>query len=60
VLVYLPFDHPDEVQTLLAPFTTHHFFIYGIAELSFPVDKGRTCVLIRVAAFCRTWRAATA
>jgi uncharacterized protein (TIGR00661 family) len=40
VLVYLPFDHPDEVQTLLAPFTTHHFFIYGIAELSSPVDKG--------------------
>lgn len=40
VLVYLPFDHPDEVQTLLAPFTTHHFFIYGITELKFPVDKG--------------------
>jgi uncharacterized protein (TIGR00661 family) len=34
------FDHPDEVQTLLAPFTTHHFFIYGITELKSPVDKG--------------------
>jgi uncharacterized protein (TIGR00661 family) len=40
VLVYLPFDHPDEVQALLTPFTAHRFFIYGIAELSYPIDKG--------------------
>jgi hypothetical protein len=31
------FDHPGEVQTLLAPFTSHRFFIYGIAELKSPV-----------------------
>ncbi len=40
VLVYLPFDHPDEVQMLLTLFTTHRFFIYGIDKLNSPVDKG--------------------
>ena len=40
MLVYLPFDHPAEVQTLLGPFTSHRFFIYGIAGLKSPVDKG--------------------
>ncbi|MFO7687723.1 MAG: glycosyltransferase family protein [Desulfobacterales bacterium] len=40
VLVYLPFDHPSDVQALLAPFTTHHFYIYGIAQLRVPIDEG--------------------
>jgi uncharacterized protein (TIGR00661 family) len=40
VLVYLPFDHPDEVQMVLTLFTTHRFFIYGIDKLNSPVDKG--------------------
>ncbi|MFZ0612581.1 MAG: glycosyltransferase family protein [Desulfobacterales bacterium] len=40
VLVYLPFEHPSEVQALLAPLTTHQFYIYGIADLPAPIDKG--------------------
>ena len=29
ILVYLPFEHPDHIQTFLSPFTDYRFAVYG-------------------------------
>jgi uncharacterized protein (TIGR00661 family) len=40
VLVYLPFDHPDEVQTLLAPFYYPSLFHLRHRRTQFPGRQG--------------------
>ena len=39
ILVYLPFEHPEDVKTLLASFPAMEFFIYGIPGLDQPDDR---------------------
>jgi uncharacterized protein (TIGR00661 family) len=39
VLVYLPFEHPADVENLLAPFESHHFYIYGSGVIRQAVDR---------------------
>jgi uncharacterized protein (TIGR00661 family) len=39
ILVYLPFEHPDDVKRLLASFKEMEFFIYGVPDLNQKVDQ---------------------
>jgi uncharacterized protein (TIGR00661 family) len=47
ILVYLPFEHPQDIRRLLQGFSTHQFYIY--ATLHQPVDEGH----LRWRPFCR-------
>lgn len=39
ILLYLPFEHFQDVETLLTPFTSHRFFIYGCGNIERPDDR---------------------
>jgi uncharacterized protein (TIGR00661 family) len=39
ILLYLPFEHLMDVEDLLAPFTSHHFYIYGCGNIDRPIDR---------------------
>jgi len=39
ILVYLPFEDPDEVQNLLRPFSDHHFYYYTATPHSVDEDN---------------------
>lgn len=40
ILVYLPFEHPEDIEALIEPFTAIDFFVYGIPHLNEKVDQG--------------------
>jgi len=39
ILLYLPFEHPNDVEALLTDFRSHHFYIYGVGTIVRPMDR---------------------
>jgi uncharacterized protein (TIGR00661 family) len=39
ILVYLPFEHPEDVERLLSPLRDHQFYIYGCGGIERACDR---------------------